>query len=294
MGSSRKSYVLTSLWEDEIDMIKKRILPGILSAVLSWVFVPNALSAPIHVGVSYQLLPLGDSITRGDSHGGYRPWLQQMLADGDYITDFVGPLTEGSDYMTDKEHAGYGGYRIDQVDAQLNSIMGTGSGVNPNLILMMLGTNDVYENYDLANAPSRLAAMIGNIYALAPDTHLLLSTIPELYPGPGNSLDPVVDWSGRVQYFNSSLPSIVNTYAGAGRNIALVDLHGVLGPSDYDDGIHPDPQGYYNLAQGWYSGVQSITLPTPLPASLPMLIGGVVTLAGFFIRKGRKSCDIHQ
>ena len=104
-------------------------------------------------------MPLGDSITRGKgdgnlSVGGYRAFLEDQLAAGGYSFDFVGSLVEGPPSLADKDHEGHGGLRIDQIGAQVQAWLGA---ADPDVVLLMIGTNDITQNYDLANAPAASA-----------------------------------------------------------------------------------------------------------------------------------------
>mgnify|MGYP001566606731 CR=1 FL=1 len=247
-------------------------------ASLMLAIVPPALAASISTGVPYQLLPLGDSITAGfndgdpsGASGGYRLPLQQLLTTGGYLMDFVGPRVDYSGSMPDPEHAGYSGRRIDEIDALLGTVMGNVPDGNPDLILLMIGTNDLFNNFDILNAPARLNTLIGNIYSREPGAYLLVSTILPIDSAATPDLS--ADWVARVNAFNASIPYIVSNYAATGRNIALVDIHAALTTADLYDGVHPTTAGYGKTATAWYAGIESVTQPVPLPSSLAMMAG---------------------
>lgn len=263
-----------------------RIMPALLLCAC-WA---QPAAASIVTGVPYELLPLGDSITQGfdSNERGYRADLQTLLGTGGYQTDFVGPLQNGD--MADDDHAGYSGERIDQIDTRLDTIMGDTPDNDPDIILLMIGTNDVHQNFDLFNAPSRLSTLIDHIFIREPSTHLLVSTILPLFSAVdkfGNPMTPS-EWAARVDAFNSALPGVVNTHAGAGRAVSLVDLHALIGAPDLPDGVHPNDAGNLKLAQGWYTGIQSITA-VPLPSGMFLLLSALSVLGSFATRHRRNS-----
>lgn len=108
-----------------------------------------------------RVMPLGDSITDGvDVPGGYRIKLWQLMVAGGYTVDFVGSRSNGPAELFDHDHEGHPGWRIDQLDA---NVVGWLQNADPRTILLEIGTNDVNQDYDLANAPARLSALIDKI-----------------------------------------------------------------------------------------------------------------------------------
>ena len=110
-------------------------------------------------------MPLGDSITYGSqsSGAGYRTELFKLaLMNGKQIT-FVGRDVRNSpDTVTvngvstpfPKGHEGYSGYRIDNISSILSAAL---SANKPDIITLMIGANDINNNTDVANAPTRVA-----------------------------------------------------------------------------------------------------------------------------------------
>ena len=134
-------------------------------------------------------MPLGDSITDGvgvSGGGGYRVGLWQRLAQNGYTTDFVGSGYNGPASLGDHDHEGHSGWRIDQVDANIVNWVRT---YQPRTVLLHIGTNDISQNRDLANAPARLAAVVDKITSTSPQTDVFVATlIPVSYAdaqGPG-------------------------------------------------------------------------------------------------------------
>src|SRR5512143_154642 len=111
-------------------------------------------------GAVTRIVPIGDSLTHGmtdtddgDVHPTYRYWLWERLNDNGYDVDFVGSFNSPtfSGYSFDRGNEGHGGYRIgDLVDGigegRLSSWL---SGYDPDVALVLIGTNDVLWDTDM-------------------------------------------------------------------------------------------------------------------------------------------------
>ena len=203
-----------------------------------------------------KIMPLGDSITLGWNYypgtsypapGGYRTLLWQKLVqqDGKNI-DFVGSLSSGPSTLGDKDHEGHSGWRIDQIRANVDIYM---ASAQPDVVLLAIGTNDILQNYDLPNAPSRLQDLVGRICTDKPSTHIVVSTIP---PRPG--LD------SRVNAYNAAVPGIVAASESTGCDTRYFNMNSYLVASDIatSDNTHPTMAGYDKMAEAWYPYVSSL------------------------------------
>ncbi|MEU4218532.1 RICIN domain-containing protein [Actinoplanes sp. NPDC026623] len=209
-----------------------------------------------------RIMPLGDSITDGfNVPGGYRIGLWQRLANAGRLTDFVGSGFNGPAALGDHDHEGHSGWRIDELDANITGWMRT---ANPRTILLHIGTNDIGQNYDVANAPARLSALIDHIRVLAPNVELFVAQITPT-SNAGNET--------KTQTFNAALPGIV---AQKGPMTHLVDMHSALTVADLADGLHPNATGYDKMAARWFSALQSVpaslgTITTPPTGAAALL-----------------------
>ncbi|MFC8077743.1 GDSL-type esterase/lipase family protein [Streptomyces sp. NPDC057307] len=196
-----------------------------------------------------RIMPLGDSITDGFTPypGGYRVSLWQRLAAGGHTVDFVGSKSNGPAELGDHDHEGHSGWRIDQLDANINTWL---EQSDPRTILLLIGTNDLNQNYDIANAPQRLSVLIDHIRAAKPRCELFVATIP---PQSNSTLE------GRVRNYNAAIPGIL---AGKGSRVHLVKVYDALTTADLADGIHPTQAGHGKMAAVWYGALRSV------PASL--------------------------
>jgi lysophospholipase L1-like esterase/nitrous oxidase accessory protein NosD len=200
-----------------------------------------------------RLMPLGDSITEGTAvPGGYRTELWKTLVAGGYQVDFVGSQNNGPADLDDHDHEGHPGWRIDQVHSQ---VQGWFADTRPRTALLHIGTNDVLQAFDLATAPTRLAALIDRMLAAVPYLHLFVATI-----------GPLTDRTreANATAFNAGVRGVVAARESTGR-VHLVDMHTRLSTIDLADGIHPNATGYARMAAAWYAALlsvpQSLTLP---------------------------------
>lgn len=193
------------------------------------------------------ILPLGDSITDGyNVPGGYRVQLAALMNASGESYNFVGGLRNGPMVLTDKDHEGHSGWRIDQIDA---IIAGKMLRYQPDVVLIHLGTNDVGQDYDLANAPARLSDLVGDILAIAPGTTILVaSIIPLTAPA----------YEARAVAFNAEIPGIVSAWSTAGYDVRFVDMHAELGTWNLADGVHPNAGGYALMGTAWYEALADV------------------------------------
>ena len=208
------------------------------------VAVATASAAHAESNGGVRIMPLGASITDGfATPGGYRTGLWRRLASGGYTVDFVGSATNGPASLGDHDHEGHSGWRIDQIDA---NVAGWLRATNPHVVLLHVGTNDVSQNYRLANAPARLSGLIDKIQLNAPGVELFVAQIAP-------SSNPTNE--ARIRAFNAAIPGVLS---GKGPRVHLVDMHSVVSVSDLADGTHPTAAGYDKMAAAWYSALRSV------------------------------------
>jgi lysophospholipase L1-like esterase len=190
-----------------------------------------------------RIMPLGDSITDGAQvPGGYRIELWRRLVGQDRRRiDFVGSLQNGPPELGDRDHEGHSGWRIDEVAA---SVDGWLARHRPEVVLLMIGTNDMLQNH--AAAPARLGELLDRITRQLPAATVLVATLPPLAGAEANR---------RVAAFNRALPAVVQARAAAGRRVRLVDVAAGLTLTDVGDGVHPNESGHAKIAAAWYGAL---------------------------------------
>ena len=228
-----------------------------------------------------KIMPLGDSITNGTGNqSGYRLRLYTELTGAGYSVNFVGALqTNGCAALPDWDHEGHPGFNIDNIANGWSTVPGINTylapGVyDPDIILLMIGTNDVSEQRDFTHVGDRLNDLITRISnrttGLQPNAHLIVATIPPRGDKP-NDTD--------TQWYNSQLQTVVQQHITAGENVTLVDMYSALNASDIADGVHPNQTGYNKIADVWFDGIQTVLVPEP--ASVGLLLVG----AGMLLRR---------
>ncbi len=213
------------------------------AALLAAVLV-LATSARAEQSVGLRLMPLGDSITRGfksTSDDGYRGPLYAALKNRGVALDFVGSQRAGS--MFDPDVEGYNGYRINQIAALVDTALAT---YHPNLITLHIGTNDFGQNYQVATAPKRLAALLDQIITDDPKVTILVA---QLVCNATPSVQTLID------AYNAKVAAIVQARAKAGKHVYLVSMK-ALTAADLADGLHPNDAGYQKMADAWDAAIQ--------------------------------------
>jgi lysophospholipase L1-like esterase len=189
---------------------------------------------------SMRIMPLGDSITDGyNIPGGYRVDLEDELRASGIRFDFVGSQHNGPRSLADHDHEGHNGWRIGQLQSYVDAWLTT---YQPDVVLLLIGTNDILQHYRLATAPDRLVTLVDLIRTVRPTTKIFLSTLPPIANPADNS---------RITTYNADVIDVVRTRAEAGEPIRLVDGGGALTISDLADGLHPNATGYSKLADAW-------------------------------------------
>ena len=219
---------------------------------------------------------IGDSITQGnadgDPQGSPRKSLYDLLLANGYSFTYTGhhaPNVDGlsatGEEVTDNlyhYHSGVSGILIgDAGRLGFTTILesswqqGRLASVKPDIILIMLGTNDVGRAYELDNASNRLRALLNKIYAL-PDIgqpQIFLATIP---PNRRNESE-----RDNVILFNKSVPRIVEDYQALGHKIDWVDQFRAIDDA-YEanmrgDNLHPNAAGNQTMAKQWFAAIEN-------------------------------------
>jgi lysophospholipase L1-like esterase len=202
------------------------------------------------------ILPLGDSITYGIQYAGaYRVELFQDALTAHQSITYVGdpslangPTTVGG-VSFPQDNDGHSGWTIDQI---ASLVPAPALQTNPDIVLLMIGTNDMYsQSQPVAQAPQRLAALIDSIVGAAPKALLVVAEITPLQ----NST-----WEAQVVTYNAAIPALVKARAAAGKHVALVDMHTgfVVGAMLSSDGVHPNMAGYNHMGDVWYAAIKDV------------------------------------
>ena len=254
---------------------------------------------------------IGDSITQSnaddDANGSPRKALYDRLVAGGYTFSYTGHSNANIDGLPSSGstaatnlyhyHSGVSGAVIGDAVAgnpsgrteiadNVSTWWGQGrlASVKPNVVLIMIGTNDVDIQLDLNNAPNRLRTLVNTIYAqpgVGSPTVFLASIPPNRTNTP---TDP-----NNVAAFNAAVPGVVSQLRSAGKDVYFVDQFTPI-ESNYStamrsDNLHPNAIGNGYLADQWFNAIQAQVVPEP--SSAVVALCGLFGLASFRRHRSR-------
>lgn len=254
----------------------------------NWGFVNHTLT----------VWPIGDSITAGlvkyneggsaNWHvaGGYRLPLYQFLNQAGYGVNYIGtslyPTSQTNDSCSNScedrdidskilkaagllHHEGHSGTTLDQLytrfkKATVQTILA--SQGTPDVITLHLGTNDFGGGNSVDTAKIEMKQLLYVLNGAAAEGYTSEDT--PLYPNAKVAVAKIIPRSDRdltssLDEFNTWL----ETYAAAcPEKLVLVDL-GM--DTSYTllrhDGLHPSPEGYKQMARGWFAAIEKTIAP---------------------------------
>jgi lysophospholipase L1-like esterase len=210
-------------------------------------------------------MPLGDSITLGvdgtpnDAElQGYRLDLWQSFQDLKLNVDFVGTLSNGTSALGDKNHEGWSGQgfaffqeAVPGFTSRIDQFLELGQ---PDVILLMLGTNE--GNLAGSTIAGLLSGLLDTILANPTFTgDILVGTVAPIHPDSRFFSSR----SNNLKNYNDAIPGVVaakNTDRVKAVEVGsrldnVADMAGVV----VDNGLHPNTQGYSEMADAWYSAL---------------------------------------
>jgi lysophospholipase L1-like esterase len=207
------------------------------------------------------VMPFGDSITEGfpTFNGGYRVELFHQAVLGGHPITFVGDRANGPQTVDGlpfpRGSEGYSGYTIDTsvrsgITPRVEPAI---ASYHPHIILLMIGTNDIDLNIDVASAPARLAALIDRITTAAPAALLVVATILP-------TTNPVTNQ--RIESYDAAIPAVLQSRSAAGQHVIGVDMYAAFTANPayasayMVDTLHPNAAGYALLGQTWYTTIE--------------------------------------
>ncbi|KAL4961558.1 SGNH/GDSL hydrolase family protein [Aspergillus stella-maris] len=189
-----------------------------------------------------RVMPLGASITvgyRSTDGNGYRKYLREQLRYAGWEIDMVGSLSNGT--MKDYQNEGHFGKTIDQVaNAAVDS-----AGMQPNVVLINVGTNDGIQNVHITGAGDRINSLITDLTSRIPNVTVILST---LIP---NTIAQRV-----IERLSAEYRNVAARRRSNGDRVILAEMSYFIDSSRLVDGTHPDDQGYKEMAAVWWAAIQ--------------------------------------
>src|SRR5688572_6819946 len=163
-----------------------------------------------------RIMPLGDSIT--GSPGCWRALLWNRLqSNGITDIDFVGTLPpQGCGVAHDGDNEGHGGFLATNI-ANQNQLPGWLSATRPDIVIMHLGTNDVWSNIAPATILAAFGKLVDQMRASNPSMKILVAKIIPMAPA------NCADCGQRVINFNNAIPAWAQGKSTAQSPITVVD-----------------------------------------------------------------------
>ncbi|CAN9411422.1 unnamed protein product [Alternaria alternata] len=193
-----------------------------------------------------RIMALGDSIT--GSPGCWRAYLWQKLQQaGIKNTDFVGTLAgQGCGFQYDGENEGHGGFLAVNI-ANQNQLPGWLSSTKPDIVMMHLGTNDVWSNRSPQEITTAFSKLVDQMRASKPTMKILAAKIIPMNPSNCAECGPRVvalnnviqTWAASKTTTNSPI-TVVDAWTGFNTNTMT------------GDGVHPNDTGNKKLADTWF------------------------------------------
>ncbi len=221
----------------------------------------TAHSAVAAAAEPVRIMPLGDSIT--GSPGCWRALLWNRLqAAGHTNIDFVGTLpTQGCGVAHDGDNEGHGGILGTNI-ADQNLLPPWLAATDPDIVLMHLGTNDVWSNLSPATILAAYGKMVDQMRVQNPRMKVLVAQIIPMNPSNCS------DCAGRVVALNQAIPAWAASKSTAESPVVVVDQFTGFNPAtDTGDGVHPNDAGTQKMSDRWYPALAAALSGTSTPPS---------------------------
>ncbi|MFF5225856.1 cellulose binding domain-containing protein [Dactylosporangium sp. NPDC000521] len=236
-------------------MSLRSIMYATLAALLvagSFIVAGPAVSAAAAVRV----MPLGDSITAGP--GCWRAKLWHRLQTSGYTNiDFVGGVSDGGGcnpgYAYDFDHEGHGGFSATGI-ADNNQLPPWLAAARPDVVLMHLGTNDMWGGYiPTATKLAAFTKLVGQMRAQNPAVRIVVAQIIPM------SASACATCPADVVALNAAIPGWAAGLTTAQSPIVVADLWtGFDAATDTGDGVHPNDAGFQKMADRWFPAVTQV------------------------------------
>ena len=248
-----------------------------------------------------RILVLGSSSVEGNAtRNSFRRPLDSLLRSAGYNVNFIGTKNQNSGSTPptpdfDRDHEGYGGYRADEVlngrtgqlslAARLAGNSADGDALTPDIAVLYVGHNDIFQGQTPQNVIDDLAAIISVLRSDNPGVTIVLGQLAPSAWDNGIHNDAIAE-------LNLLMTSLATSLDNATSRVVAVDLNSGFDTTVYTtDGQHPNPAGEAFIADRLADTIKKAidgTLPAPpRPGTLALESstysvnenGGTVTVA---------------
>jgi lysophospholipase L1-like esterase len=246
--------------------MRRRSVLVVVLALLAAAFVVMATRPAVsRAAAAVRVMPLGDSIT--GSPGCWRALLWNRLQNTGFTDiDFVGTLPpQGCGVAHDGDNEGHGGFLATNIASQ-NVLPGWLAATRPDVVLMHLGTNDVWNNRSPQQILGAFTTLVNQMRASNPNMRILVAQIIPMNPS------NCPDCGNRVVAFNAAIPGWASGLSTARSPITVVDQWtGFSTAADTTDGVHPNgTTGIQKMSDRWYPALAAVlggVIPSPGPST---------------------------
>jgi len=260
------------------------LLATLMATLLGTVLSSPAQAAPVRI------MPLGDSIT--GSPGCWRALLWNRLQSTGFTNiDFVGTLPpQGCAIAYDGDNEGHGGILATNM-ANQNQLPPWLAATHPDIVIMHLGTNDVWNNLSPATILAAFGTLVDQMRASNPSMKILVAKIIPMNPS------NCAECGQRVVNLNNAIPAWAAGKSTAASPITVVDQWtGFSTATDTGDGVHPNDSGNQKISDHWYPALTSAlgggTGDTTPPAAPGTASASNVTSTGASISWGASTDNV--
>lgn len=233
-------------------LFKSRIWPFLRQAFIPLLAV-ILLGGHAYGQTPVRVMPLGDSIT--GSPGCWRALLWNQLQNDGYTNlDFVGSLpAQGCGVSHDGDNEGHGGILATNM-ADANQLVSWLDSSHPDIVLMHLGTNDVWSNRPTETILAAFSTLVEQMRAHNPAIKILVAQII-----PMDSAQSCSSCAQGVINLNNALPSWAASLSTSASPITVVDQWTAFSTSSHTyDGVHPNSAGDQLIADNWFDALSNL------------------------------------
>ena len=245
--------------------IASRTAAGVLTALLG-------LCGLLLPAAALTIWPVGDSLTSGFTRpGAYRPQLYAHLTNAGITVDLVGSATNDSTASLaaagETHHDGHSGWFIADTPSGSSD---NGKGIHehvqawhggiaePDVILLMIGTNDLNGGNSVSSAPARFELLLTRLEALSPAARIVVGSVPKASETNTYKNPSVTQLNASIDSFNAKVLQIVTAHADNGRTVEFLDVNAAMTLADLgSDGLHFSQAGYDKLGGVWATAILS-------------------------------------
>jgi len=237
-----------------------RLLATVALVVAMWTVGASPAQAQTRI------MPLGDSIT--GSPGCWRALLWNDLQRAGFTNlDFVGTLPlQGCAIAYDGDNEGHGGFLAINI-ADQNLLPGWLSATRPDIVMMHLGTNDVWSALTPTMILTAFSKLVDQMRAQNPTMKILVAQILPMNPANCPAC------AQRVIALNAAIPGWAAGKTTAQSPIVVVDQWtGFNTASDTGDGVHPTDTGNRKIADRWFPPLTALLTGAAPPPSFALSV----------------------